>query len=156
MPIRTMETWSRFSLPEDQSFVPSVSQDMLSPPCYPWGWLLSSPPCPHLLPLPHPQPLAFLWPRHFPKRIRCRGRLAALKGKRVQADVILGAASLTRIGGGGVRSGEQGAQGAGGMGAMGPPAPPALPVYLSGSCTAWPYAASTCPCVCMRVYGGRG
>lgn len=29
------------------------------------SWLLSSPPCPHLLPLPHPQPLAFLWPRHF-------------------------------------------------------------------------------------------
>lgn len=35
------------------------------------------------------------------------------------------------------------------MGAMGPPAPPALPVYLSGSCTAWPYTASACPCVCV-------
>lgn len=68
--------------------------------------VLSSPPCPLLssrptLP-PHQRPFAFFWPCHIPKRIRCLGKLAALRRKGVQADLILGAAVPTRTGEGGV------------------------------------------------------
>lgn len=53
------------------------------------------------LPPPSPAPstptaFAFFWPCHIPKRIRCLGRLATLRSKRVQADLILGAAVFTQ------------------------------------------------------------
>lgn len=64
-----------------------------------WGsWSLSV-----LTSLPPPPPapstptaFAFFWPCHIPKRIRCLGKLAALRSKGVQADLILGAAVFTQ------------------------------------------------------------
>lgn len=60
MPILTVGPGARLSLPH--------TPDALSTTCCPWGQLtLSSPPCPHLLPLPHPQPLHFPGPVTFQK-----------------------------------------------------------------------------------------
>lgn len=64
--------------------------------------VLTSLPPPLLLPLPHQRPLRFFWPCHFPKRIRCLGKLSAPRSEGVQADPILGAAVSTRTGEGGV------------------------------------------------------
>lgn len=90
----------------------------------------TAPPRPHLPPLLYPQS-ACPWPCHFPKGIRCQGKLAAPGGKRAQADLILGAASLTRIREGVEESGPGLAAGV-------------LPVHLC-----------SCPALCMLWVGNR-
>lgn len=57
-----------------------------------------------------PKAFAFFWPRHIPKKIRCLGKLAALRSKGAQADLILGAAVSTRTGEGGVSEESQGSR----------------------------------------------
>lgn len=72
--------------------------DMPSTSCCPLGQRAAD--CAPLPPSPVPSiptALAFLWPHHFSKRTRCQGKLAALRGRGVQADVIPEAASVTSI-----------------------------------------------------------
>lgn len=73
--------------------------------------LLAAPPTPSHCPFCTHTALAVPWPCHFPEGIRCRGKLAALRGEWVLADLILGAASPIRLGGGCVCAEEPGAGG---------------------------------------------
>lgn len=57
-----------------------------------------------------PKAFAFFWPCHIPKKIRCLGKLAALRSKGAQAGLILGAAVSTRTGEGGVSEESQGSR----------------------------------------------
>lgn len=75
------------------------------------------------LPPPPVPAVPTVWPCHFPKRIRCQGKLAVLRGKRVQADLIVG--PLLSPGS------KKGVEESGPGGAVG-----CLPsLYLSSSCT---------------------
>lgn len=86
MPIPTMGTWPRLS---GRSRALPHTPEKLATACYPPGHCRAHHPPPPPAPST-PTAFAFLWPCHFPKRIRCQGKLAALRGKRVQADLILG------------------------------------------------------------------
>lgn len=105
MPIPTLGSWPGLGLPRGPALCPTLQISCL----------LRTVTAP--LPPPPVPAVPTVWPCHFPKRIRCQGKLAALRGKRVQADLILG----PLLSPGSEKGVESGPGGAGGVPALSAP-----------------------------------